>query len=152
MARFDTAVERGIAARDAMRLAAEQMAHIPAAPGDGMLISTVRDGPIGVNRIDVALTQFIITGRALSLAEPGRIHEAVLHRRPAAAIAELQRLGGPGTAAIVVRPQPGRATSIHAAGLARLAEAAIRPPTANADRTHARHRPADLAAGARRTQ
>jgi hypothetical protein len=42
MARFDGAVDRGVPARDAMRLAAKEMTHIPISPDYAVLTLTAR--------------------------------------------------------------------------------------------------------------
>jgi DNA primase catalytic core len=99
--------------------------HAPAVPGDGALTASVRGGPIGVNRVDLPVTQLVIAGRALSRTALDTVREAVEWRRPADAVERLIRLAGAPTAALVVRPRPGHAgRAINAARLAQQDQAA----------------------------
>src|SRR5207249_2491781 len=52
MARYDEAVRDGTRRQDAMQTAARYLPDALRRAGDGALISSVRGGPIGVNRID----------------------------------------------------------------------------------------------------
>lgn len=102
---------------------------VPAVAGDGALTASVRSGAVGVNRIDVPLSQIVFVGRALTRTAPGHIRRAVEWRNPANAVAQLARLGGASTAALVVRPRPDRAGhAISAAELARQDQAAGSAP------------------------
>ncbi len=99
--------------------------HAPAVPGDGALTASVRSGPIGVNRVDLPVTQLVIAGRALSRAALDTVREAVEQRSPANAVEQLARLGGASAAAMVVRPRPDQAgRAINAARLAQQDQAA----------------------------
>ncbi|MEN3308861.1 MAG: primase [Micromonosporaceae bacterium] len=122
----------------------------PAAPvraGDGALTASVRGGPIGVNRIDLAVTQILLTGRAVPAADPDRLRQALEGRRPAAALAQLHALAGPSTLALVVRPRPGRALdAVTAARLARQDQAPATAPPAGRRAVRGRARQAALPA------
>jgi hypothetical protein len=94
-------------------------------PGDGALTASVRGGPIGVNRIDLPVTQILLTGRALRDAAPDQVYQAIRGQTPSAAIARLSALGGASTLALVVHPRPDRARDTPtAAQLARQDQAA----------------------------
>jgi len=95
-------------------------AEAAAVSGDGALNSSVRGGAIGVNRIDLPVTQLVIAGRALSRTALDTVREAVERRTPAHAVQQLVRLGGEATVALVVRPRPDQAG--HGINAARLAQ------------------------------
>jgi DNA primase catalytic core len=102
----------------------------PVRAGDGALTASVRGGAIGVNRVDIPVTQILLSGRALSVVEAGQLRGALEGRRPGAAIGELSRLGGPSTVAMVIRPRPDRARdAMTAARLARQDQAPTTAPT-----------------------
>jgi len=107
------------------------------------LTSSVRGGPIGVNRIDLPTTQILLAGRGMREADPQRLRQAVVdHRRPATAIGNLRRLAGDRTVAVVVQPRPDRARdAVTAARLARQDQASgagvgPAPPLALPTRAH----------------
>lgn len=108
MQHYDEAVRAGAGRLDAMRSAARHLTAVARRPGDGGLTSSVRGGPIGVNRIDLAVTQIVVIGRNLGESNTNLLREAVEAYRPATAIDNLRRLHA-GTAAIVVRPRPDQA-------------------------------------------
>jgi DNA primase catalytic core len=115
--------------------------------GDGALTASVRGGPIGINRIDLPVTQILLAGRALCATEPGRLREALDGRRPSAAIGELGRLGGPSAVALVVRPRPDRARDVMtAARLARQDRAPADAPSRALQHVRGRPRQAALSA------
>jgi hypothetical protein len=110
MAHYDEAVREGTRRQDAMQTAARYLPDALRRAGDGALTSSVRGGPIGVNRIDLPTTQILLAGRGMREADPQRLREAVVdHRRPATAISNLRRLAGDRTVAVVVQPRPDRA-------------------------------------------
>ena len=131
--------------------------HLPDAlrrAGDGALTSTVRGGPIGVNRIDLPTTHILLAGRGTREADPQRLREAVVdHHRPATAIGNLRRLAGDQTVAVVVQPRPDHARdAMTAARLARQDQASgsgtrQAPPLALPARAH-RASPAAASAAA----
>ncbi len=99
--------------------------NAPAVAGDGAVTASVRGGAIGVNRIDAPLRQIVLAGRTLAHTAPEAIRRAVEWRTLPNAVAQLARLGGATTAALVVQPraeQAGRAR--NAAQLARQDQAA----------------------------
>jgi DNA primase catalytic core len=143
MARYDEAVREGTRRQDAMQTAARYLPDALRRAGDGALTSSVRGGPIGVNRIDLPTTQILLTGRGMREADPRRLREAVVdHHRPATAIGNLRRLAGDRTVAVVVQPRPDRARdAMTAARLARQDQACgvgVRqaPPLALPTRAH----------------
>jgi len=109
MRHYDQAIHAGVDWADAMRFATRYLPGTPRRPGDGALTSSVRAGPIGVNRVDLPATQILLAGRGLREADPSLIREAMEGHRPGAAIGNLRRLGGGDTVAMVVRPQPDQA-------------------------------------------
>ena len=103
-----------------MQTAARYLPDALRRAGDGALTSSVRGGPIGINRIDLPTTQILLAGRGMREADPQRLREAVDHHRPATAISNLRRLAGDQTVAVVVQPRPDRARdAMTAARLAR---------------------------------
>jgi DNA primase catalytic core len=120
MARYDEAVHAGAGRDDAMQIAARNLPGAPGRPGDGALTSSVQGGPIGVNRIDLPVTQILLAGRGLRGTDPRLLREAVDHHRPDTAITNLRRLAGNQAVAVVVRPRPDHARdAMTAARLAR---------------------------------
>jgi len=143
MAHYDEAVREGTRRQDAMQTAARYLPDALRRAGDGALTSSVRGGPIGVNRIDLPTTQILLAGRGMREADPQRLREAVVdHHRPATAIGNLRRLAGDRTVAVVVQPRPDRARdAMTAARLARQDQACgagVRqaPPLALPARAH----------------
>jgi hypothetical protein len=65
-----------------MRTAARYLPGTPTRPGDGALTSSVRGGPIGVNRIDLPATKILLAGRGLRDADPHLLREAVAVGNP----------------------------------------------------------------------
>lgn len=95
-------------------------ARAPRRPGDGALTASVRAGHIGVNRLDLPITQILLAGRALSHLDPSELRTAVQHHRPSVAIGHISRLGATTAAALLVRPRPEHANqAMSAARLAR---------------------------------
>ncbi len=136
MEHYDQAVRAGAERWEAMRAAAQHLPAVARRPGDGGLTSSVRGGPIGVNRIDLPATQITLVSRNLREGDTNLLREAVEAHRPAVAINNLRRLHA-ATAAIVVRPRPDQArTAMTAAQVARQDQAA------NAGRTP--YTPTDL--------
>jgi hypothetical protein len=91
---------------DALRARARRRdPNTRAAAGDGALTASVWAGPVGVNRIDVPLSQMILAGRALANTAQDYILRAVEWRKPANAVDQLARHGGAATAAAVIRPR-----------------------------------------------
>ena len=87
-------------------VAARAAANGPHQPGllDGLLTSTVRGGPIGVNRIELPVSKIILTSRLFSTLPADRLAEAGEAQRAVDVIDRLRQLTGlPGTT-IVVRP------------------------------------------------
>ncbi|HEU4422772.1 MAG TPA: hypothetical protein VFR67_09575 [Pilimelia sp.] len=122
---FDKAVAAGLPHTEAMCRAAREMARVAVRSGAGALTSSVRGGPIGINRIDLAVDQLVIAWRALSGLDPEVVRDAVERHRPAQAIAGLRGVGGQSTVAVVVRPRPDLVGwDVHAARLARQDQAA----------------------------
>jgi len=110
MAHYDEAVREGTRRQDAMQTAARHLPDALRRAGDGALTSSVRGGPIGVNRIDLPTTQILLAGRGMREAHPQRLREAVVdHHRPATVIGNLRRLAGDQTVALVVRPRSDEA-------------------------------------------
>ncbi len=101
---------------------------IPVATRTTPARASVRGGPIAVNRIDLPVTQILLAGRALATASPDQLQAAVQGRRPAAALGQVRRLGGPATLAITVRPRPDLARRNAAAVLARQDQPAAAVP------------------------
>jgi hypothetical protein len=128
MQHYDQAVHTGAARADAMRAATGHLPGTPRRPGDGGLTSSVRGGPIGVNRIDLPATQILLAGRDLREADVGLLRDAVEGHRPGVAVSNVRKLGGASSVAMVVRPQPDHVRdAMTAARLARQDRAA--PPT-----------------------
>jgi hypothetical protein len=125
MAHYDDAVQNGTDRQDAMHTAARYLPDTLRRAGDGALTSSVRGGPIGVNRIDLPTTQILLAGREMREADPQRLREAVDHQQPATAIGNLRHLAGDQTVAVVVQPRPDQARdAMTAARLARQDQAA----------------------------
>jgi DNA primase catalytic core len=123
MALFDDAIASGQPPAEAMYRAAQQIARVPARAGDGALTASVRGGPIGVNRIDIALVQIALIGRGLAHTDPDTVRRAIEWRQPDSAAQRLTTLGR-AVSALVVRPE-GPPT---AAQLAQQDQAAIAAP------------------------
>lgn len=142
MVHYDGAVQNGTSRNVAMQAAARYLPDTLRRTGDGALTSSVRGGPIGVNRIDLPTTQILLAGRGMREADPQRLREAVDHDRPGIAIGNLRRLFGNQTVAMVVRPRPDQTRdAMTAARLARQDQAATAgvrpaPPRALRSRPH----------------
>jgi len=90
--------------------------------------TSVRGGPIEVNRVDLPAARILLAGRGLRHLDPARLREAIDGHRPTTAIDNLTRLGSAGTVALVIRPRSQPAvTPARLASQAHAATAAHHP-------------------------
>ena len=124
--RYAGARAGGADALTALRTTAAEYAAAAPRPGDGLLTASVRHGAIGVNRLDLPVTQLVLAGRGLARVPDDRLREAIGGHAPRAALDRLADLAT-GTAALVIRPRPQAVTAARLAAQGQAAAAVAGP-------------------------